>query len=161
LQDGRFLVEFFIPHSDDVRYDAVNKRYWLQYHTIEDIDSPTSSSFTHLLRPSDTSEQYAKRKGLFPFRQWVNLTHESVFIHGPFDFATINGRHTRDRISLDDWSILIQNASLYSNPPPKLSLPTYTIHVNRGIHSITHSPDCCSILLSASQSQTNGDLLYC
>jgi hypothetical protein len=160
LQDGKFLVEFFIPHNDDVRYDAINKRYWLQYHTIDDVESPTSSSHTHLLRPSDTSEQYAKRKGLFPFRQWVNLTHESVFVHGPFEFATINGRRSQDRISIDDWTILSQNSSLYSNPPPKLSLPTYTIHINRGIHSIFSSPECSSMLIHSAK-QSNGDSLYC
>jgi hypothetical protein len=34
LQDGRFLLEFFICHPSDSRVNAVNQRYWLQYHTL-------------------------------------------------------------------------------------------------------------------------------
>ena len=33
LTDGRFLVDFFILHPDDCRYNAVNQRYWMEYHT--------------------------------------------------------------------------------------------------------------------------------
>jgi len=32
LQDGRFLVDFYTLHYSDIRYNATNQRYWLQYH---------------------------------------------------------------------------------------------------------------------------------
>ena len=37
LQDGRFLVEFYIPHSSDVRYNGINQQNWLQYHSSGDL----------------------------------------------------------------------------------------------------------------------------
>ena len=42
LQDGRFLVEFFIAHMEDVRFNGINQRFWLQYHSKGDIVTPTS-----------------------------------------------------------------------------------------------------------------------
>ena len=35
----------------------------------------------------------AKEQNLIPFSAWVYLTHDDVFIHGPFDFAIVNGKH--------------------------------------------------------------------
>ena len=52
LQDGRFLMEFYTLHHADVRFNASNERYWLQYHSIGDIATPTPSTTTHLIRPS-------------------------------------------------------------------------------------------------------------
>jgi hypothetical protein len=62
---------------------------------------PCLSCDTHLIRPSDTSKAYASQH-----RQYINLTHLDTYIHGPFDFATLGGRNSRDRISADDWLIL-------------------------------------------------------
>ena len=106
LQTGKFLVDFYIPHTSDARYNGINQRYWLQYHSRSDISNPHRESSTHLIRPSDTSEDFAARHQLVPFRQWINLTHQDTYIHGPFNFATVNGRRTRDRISEEDWKIL-------------------------------------------------------
>jgi hypothetical protein len=40
LQDGRFLVDFYICHPADSWYNAVNQCFWLQYHTtLYDGDS--------------------------------------------------------------------------------------------------------------------------
>ena len=105
LQDGKFLVEFYVSHPEDTRYNNVNQRFWLHYHNSGDVLTPSKQSMTNLIRPSDTSEDLASRKGLVPFRMWANLTHEDTYIHGPFEFATINGRKSRDRVSLDDWKI--------------------------------------------------------
>jgi hypothetical protein len=33
LQDGKFLAEFYIAHSSDTRFNQVNQRYWLHYHS--------------------------------------------------------------------------------------------------------------------------------
>ena len=149
LQDGRFLVEVYIPHPDDSRYNNVNQRFWLQYHSSGDIINPSELAMTHLVRPSDTSEALALRKGLVPFRLWMNLTHESTYIHGPFEFATMNSRKTRDRISLDDWKILASHKEQYDNDAPRDDLPTYSVHVDHGVISTHHLSAATSQLISA------------
>ena len=65
LQDGHFLVEFYIAHAhtDDVRFNGINQRCWLQYHSRGDVITPTSQSKTHLIRPSATSEDYLCKQG--------------------------------------------------------------------------------------------------
>jgi hypothetical protein len=78
LQDGRFLVEFYTLHHADVRFNASNQRYWLQYHSIGNIATPTSSTTTHLNRPSDTSEAHAAH------HRWINLLHSATLLHGRF-----------------------------------------------------------------------------
>ena len=116
---------------------------------------------THLIRPSDTSETLAARKGLIAFRQWANLTHEATFLHGPFDFATLNGRKSRDRVSNDNWNILASLSSQYDNPPPTFDLPTYSVHVDPGVYCAVHRPDVFSQLrVAALHSQATGDTLY-
>jgi hypothetical protein len=105
-----------------------------------DIITPTLTSDTHLIRPSDTSEAYANRHKLVPFRQWINLTHEDSYIHGPFDFAVVRGRKTRDRIDQRDWDVLSKHTSMFQNEIPRFDLPTYSIHVDRGVH-VTHRDD--------------------
>jgi len=158
LTDGRYLVEFYILHSADDRYNATNQRYWLQYHTKSDLLSPSITSDTHLIRPSDTSEALAARHHLMPFRQWITLTHESVYIHGPFEFAMVNGRRSRDRVSLDDWKILHANKHLYTNLPPSLELPTYSVHCDRGVHIAFVSQSVSETLLSvAIVTSNNGE----
>ena len=135
LQDGKFLVDYFILHTNDVRFNCANQRFWLQYHAPGDLVSPVDSTTIHLIRPSDTLEQLAARKGLLPFRQWVNLSHESVFLHGPFNFAVVNGRKSRDRIAIEHWEILASLRGTYHNVPPPMDLPTYSVHADRGVYT--------------------------
>ena len=151
LQDGRFLVEFYILHDSDVRFNCINQRYWLQYHATTDIATPTSISETHLIRPSDSSNAYAKRHKLVPFRQWINLTHSDTYIHGPFDFALINGRQSRDRVSAIDWDALRSHKDMFNNTLPREDLPTYSIHVDRGAHVAFCSAVIASQLESSAQ----------
>ena len=101
---------------------------------MSDIESPSASSETHLIRPSDTLVTYASRHHLLPFRKWVNVSHLDTYIHGPFDFAAIRGRKSRDRISQHDWEILSSHKSMFHNPVPSFELPSYSIHVDRGAH---------------------------
>jgi hypothetical protein len=54
--NGRFLFDFYICHPSDWHYNAVNQRYWIQYHGREDIACPGLSTDTHLIHPSDTSD---------------------------------------------------------------------------------------------------------
>ena len=154
LQDGRFLVEFYTLHYSDVRYNAINQRYWLQYHSPGDIHTPTSSTTTHLIRPSDTSESHAARANLVPFRRWINLTHTDTYLHGPFEFATVNGRKSRDRVAQADWDVLsrFNSNSMFVNPLPRFDLPSYSIHVDPGIHVSYQDPAHASALCALSQS---------
>jgi hypothetical protein len=129
LQDGRFLVEFFVRHTADGRYNSANQQFWLQYHMPGDIASPLDTTNTHLIRPSDTSEQTAAHKGLVAFCQWVNLTHDSVFLHGPFEFASIHGCKSRDCVSINDWTAPDGLKSQYDNPAPTFDMPSYTLSI--------------------------------
>ena len=150
-QDGQFLFDIYLSHPSDWRYNAINQRFWLQYHHHNDINNPTVGSDTHLVRPSPTSAQYAVNHQLQPLRKWINITHHGTFIHGPFNFATVNARKSRDRIAASDWHILRQHTDMFQNPIPSLDVPTYSIHVDRGAHTQFHDRHHCqSLLYSAS-----------
>jgi hypothetical protein len=112
LQDGRFIVEFYTPHHDDVRFDGSNQHFWLQYHNSGDIATPSSSMATHLIGHSDTLEAHAMQLSLVPFRRWVNLTHTDTYIHGPINFAAVHGRQTCDRIGKANWDAILSHASI-------------------------------------------------
>jgi len=99
VHDGRFLVNFYTCHPDDKFYNARNQRYWLEYHPKLCEPDPHRQRSTHLIRPSSQSPSYATAEGLLPFRQWVRLTNSDTYITGPFDWATVNNRKSRDRIS--------------------------------------------------------------
>ena len=45
--DGRFLFEFYICHPADWRDNAVNQRYWLQLHGLDDLPYPHQAFDTH------------------------------------------------------------------------------------------------------------------
>ena len=107
MLDRGFLFEFSICHPSDWHYNAVNQRYWIQYHGQNDILCPDLSLETHPIRPSETSVDYALRHKLLPFRKWLNITHSDTFIHGPFEFASVRGQKTCDFISQDDWNVLL------------------------------------------------------
>jgi hypothetical protein len=157
LDDGKYIVEFFISHPADYHYNATNQRFWLQYHNQSELLGQCSSFNTHLIRPSDTSEAYALRHKLLPFRRYTNLTHSDTYIHGPFEFATVNGRKTRDRIDQVDWAILRSRTAMFHNPIPSVEIPTYSIHVDACAHTtVQHSAlsrDASFHLLNVSQSE--------
>jgi hypothetical protein len=135
LQDGRFLVKFYISHPANVRYNVTNQRFWLQYCPRNGVSHGHLDA--HLIAPSDKSEERATRHHLLPIRCWANLTHADTYIHGPFNFATVNGRKTRDRVDMEVWNALAANSSMFCNATPRFDLPSYSIHVDRGIHT-TH-----------------------
>lgn len=138
LQDCRFLVDFYILHPADVRFNAINQRYWIQYHPHQDGGSNAALDESHLIRPSESSEAYAKRHRLVPCRRYLNLSHSDTYICGPFDFATIKGRKCRDRIGREHWESLARHSSMFSNPVPSQDLPTYSIHVDHTFHFSVH-----------------------
>ena len=77
------------------------------------------------------------------------MTHEDTYIHGPFDFASVHGRKTRDRISQSDWDILRNHKRMFQNELPKFDIPTYSIHVDRGCHVAYCDQDLAAQLPSA------------
>jgi hypothetical protein len=160
LQDSRFLVEFYISHPADLRYNAINTCFWLQYHTLSELQSPLSTTDTHLIRPSDSSEDYATRHKLLPFQKWVHLTHHDLFIHGPFEFASVKGRKTRDCISQPDWDVLKAHCDMFHNPLPRFDVPSYSIHVNCRAHVRFHNDAIARqlIILANNANDTPGAL---
>jgi hypothetical protein len=162
LQDGHFLVEFYISHPADLQYDAVNTCYLLQYHTLSELQSPLSTTDTHLIWLSDSSEDYATQYKLLPFRKWVNLTHQDTFIHGPFKLASVNSQKTQDCISQSDWDALKAHCDMFHNPLPRFDVPSYSIHVNRGAHMAFYSDAiaCQLIILAPNANDTPGVLHF-
>ena len=128
--DGRFLIDFYTCHPKDKAFNAVNQRYWLEHHPFRELPNPTRLRTTHLLRPSVNSPDYAASQDLRPFRQWIRLLNSDTFIHGPFDFAVVNNRKTRDRVSQDAWNILHKFGHLFTNHAPSLDLPEYSVHLS-------------------------------
>ena len=131
--DVRFLFEFYICHPVDWHYSPVNQRYWIQFHGREDILHLLLTTDTHLVHPSDTSEDYAKRHNLLPFWKWLNITHTATYIHSLFEFATVRGRKSRDRICQEDWDVLRQHTSMFQKPLPAFDVPTYVTHHNQAL----------------------------
>ena len=155
--DGRFLFDFYICHPANWRYNAVNQHYWIQFHGREDIIHPSLTTETHLVRPSDTSDDYAKRHNLLPFQKWLKITHLDTFIHSPFEFATVRGRKTRDRICQDDWDVLRKSTFMFQNPLPAFNVPRYSIHVDWGTHVTYHNQALMNVL-GFETSQTSNTL---
>ena len=158
--DGRFLFEFYICHPADWRDNAVNQRYWLQLHGVDDLRHPRQASDTHLVRPSDTSESYATRHKLMPFRKWLNICHQDTYIHGPFEFASIRGRKTRDRIAQVDWDALALHSSMFCNPVPSFDVATYSIHCDRGAHVSVHIAAASDALVHEQSLTTDTEDIY-
>ena len=127
VQDGRFLAQFYTCHPADKRYNAINQRYWLEYHPRYELASPARNKHTHLIRPSADSARYAIAEGLQPFSLWIRLTNHDTYISGPFDFADVNGRRTRDRVPEAQWRLLSKYPGL-ANEVPSLDLPSYSVH---------------------------------
>jgi hypothetical protein len=134
LQDGRFLVQFYMAHPADAHNNAINQQFWLQYC---DCNAPTFGTMdAHLITPSDTSVDRAARNHLVTVQSWVNLTHGNTYLHGPFDFAVVRGCKTCDPIGQDSWDALASKTLMFTNQIPRFDLLTYSIHVDRGIHTI-------------------------
>ena len=130
---GRQVSRGFLYASSlrQKRYNATNQRYWLEYHPTDASFGPLHQSTAHLIRPSSEEALYASANGLQPFRQWVRLLNNDTYIHGPFNFSTLNGRVTKDRVSESDWLTLRKYEHLYSNQVPPMNLQQYTVHLSQ------------------------------
>ena len=58
-----------------------------------------------------------------------------IYINGPFNFATLNGRKTKDRISEFDWNKLIQSNDKYDHHSPALTDPCVSLYIDTPISS--------------------------
>ena len=93
--------------------------YWTKYHRI--LGTKKLHSNFELIKPSNITSKIAKKNNLTSYREWVNVRDEKVILHSPFNFATINDRQTRDKISIRDWTILAHLKQQYDNNPPQLT----------------------------------------
>ena len=160
LQDGCFLLEFFICHPSNLRVNAINQRYWLQYHILSKLQSPLSSMDTHLIRPSNTLVDYNQCHKLCPFWKWLNLTHLNTFIHGPFKFTSVNGRKTGDPVSQANWDILKSHLTMFHNPLLWFNVPLCSTLVDRGVHVSFHDAAISrQLVLSTSHAGTTPSTL--
>ena len=107
-----------------------------------------------MIRPSDSSAFYATRHKLVPFCKWLNISHLDTFIHGLFEFPSIQGRKSRDRIAQEDWDQLKQHSPMFGNPIPTFGVPSYSVHVDRGTHEAFLLKASCDDLMSASLGTT-------
>ena len=82
LQDGKFLVDFYILHPKDYWFGSPNQRFWLEYHRPGSSTLARQKCSYHLIQPMYESHLYAKSKILVPYRQWMYLLHKGVCIHG-------------------------------------------------------------------------------
>jgi hypothetical protein len=94
-----------MSHPINVCYNVINQCFWLQYRNR---NTPTFGTLNaHLITPSDTLADCTARLHLIPVRTWVNLTQCDTYIHGPFDFAIVNGQKSRDRVRQEAWDALV------------------------------------------------------
>jgi hypothetical protein len=124
---------------------------WLQYNSIAEIATPTSSTTTYLIHPSNLSEALAAKQKLLPFCPWLNLTHSETYLHGPFEFTSVNEWKMRDWISKSEWDSLACQASHFQNPLPKFDLPLWSIYADCGVHVMICNPMNVSALCAVAE----------
>ena len=88
-----------------------------------------------MIKPSDSSKAYAIKNNLVVASKYINVLHEDTFIHGPFNFATVHNRKTRDWIGQEDWQVLANHSHMFQNSIPSFDVPAYSIHVDNGVHA--------------------------
>ena len=136
LSDGRILVDFYVRHPSDIKFNARNQRYWKEYHA-RDGRFVVHDNY-HLIKPTPNVSAYAEQKDVTPFSQWVYIHHHDIYLHGPFNFAIINGRQSNDRIGQEQWEILSKLSNQYQNDPPLMNLTNfaYSYHTTTQFHTV-------------------------
>lgn len=94
MQDGWFLVDFYILHPDKKATSVEDKRFWIKYH--EKLNQKTIGEHYHIIKPSEVSPEQDKHKGLVPYCKWFEFSNLENILHSPFNFATKNNLTTRD-----------------------------------------------------------------
>jgi hypothetical protein len=98
---------------------------------------PCLSCDTHLIKLSNTSKAYASRHKLFPFQQYVNLTHSDNYMHGPFDVVTFHGCKSCNPVDSADWTILQSHTEMFHDFILLVEVATYSVHIDTCTHTTT------------------------
>ena len=135
LSNGRVLAIFYVSHPKDGAFNATNRRFWKQYHY--DNSRHIISHRHHLVKPNKDEENYCNKSGLRAYTEWINIHDSEVFLLGPFNFAHIQGRKTRDRVAHIQWKILHSLKCNFENEVPPLheTLNGYVCHLDTPYHS--------------------------
>jgi hypothetical protein len=132
LQNVRFLVDFYIEHHRDGALDIRDRRFWLEYYRYN--AHKTILTRYRIVQPSQFSERTAMNKDLVPYREWINLSDPTVSLLGPFDYATINNRKTRDRVPGPQWSQLQAQKTKFDNGAPVFRNRAMMIDISQPVH---------------------------
>lgn len=73
------------------------------------------------MKPSEDTAELRHAHNLVPFQLPLDLSSSFVYIYGPFDFATYNGRKTRDRVAIASWQELVSRKCLFHNDAPEVA----------------------------------------
>ena len=134
--DCKYFVHYYIQHPDDETYNHINKRYWKEYH--QRLGTYQLHEQFHLVKPDRNEHTFCKAKNLVPYAEWIYLNNTKTIICGPFEFATIDERKTKDRISEKQINAIIKAKDKYDNDPPVLCSRAMSIHLDTSYYS-THS----------------------
>ena len=111
----RHIYRTVVKSSSSFSYDAPHT---VPAYPIYETCLLLSTSSLWVFQPSAHYAQDSHK--LLPFRKFINLTHSDTFIHGPFDFSTINNRR-RKKKSGHNLSIRLGHSQI---PLWSLSQPT-------------------------------------
>ncbi len=91
----------------------------------------------HLVRPTKDKSSYCSANNLQPYQEWINIHDNDTFLLGPFNFSTIQGRKTKDRIDTQIWQQLHALQDRFDNDAPtfNINLQGYICHVDTLCHS--------------------------
>jgi hypothetical protein len=123
LQDGKFLIQFYIQHFNDNSVNLSDQQFWLEHHSTANVK--TLGTQYHLM-----SSKITKARNLVPYQVWIYLSHVENLRYGPFNFTTLNGCKTSDCIANTNWQLLISNKDRYDCPPPPLRHPIVHIVIS-------------------------------
>ena len=108
LVDGRYLIDFYISHPSDYRYNAINQRFWLQYHSRDDILANSTSANTHLLVLLIHQKPTLLDTNSFPF---VHISTSLIRTHSSMVRLT-SPLSTNERVVTES----VNSNGIYSNP---------------------------------------------
>ena len=69
----------------------------------------------------------------------------------------VNNRKTRDRISQKDWDVLARFSHRFKNLLPRFDVPSYSVHVDNGIHFVFNDKLPAKMLLAQQYYQPRDD----
>ena len=145
MQDDKYIDVFCICHPEDTTFSSANQCYRLEYRSASEIIGFDRHHSTHPIRPSSSSTFWTVRSGrtvttISSVDQTRQLWHLHNNIHGPFDFASVNGRRTETVLHRRIGSNYT-NSSIVSLIMCRRSSSR---HVH--LHSLHQSSPCTSIL---------------